>query len=69
MFTYYYKIMEKFFTLEEVAQQLRVSKMTIYRYIKSGKLLAYKLWKELRVKESDFSSFLEKSKFIPYNQK
>lgn len=49
-------------TIEEVAQALKVSKMTIYRYIKSKKLPAYKLEQELRIKEDDLAEFLKQRK-------
>jgi len=49
-------------TIEEVAQTLKVSKMTIYRYIKAEKLPAYKLEQELRIKEDDLNEFLKKRK-------
>ncbi len=61
--------MEDFFTLEEIAQKLKVSKMTIYRYVKLWKLKAYKLWKWLRIKVEDYAKFLEESKFIVSNEK
>lgn len=53
---------EQFFTAEELADRLRVNIMTIYRYIKAGKLKAYKFGKEYRVNSKDFDSFLEKHK-------
>jgi excisionase family DNA binding protein len=56
--------MQDFFTLIEVSEKLRVSKMTVYRYIKSWKLNAYKFWKELRIKPEDYKKFVDKSKFI-----
>ncbi len=49
-------------TIEEVAQALKVSKMTIYRYIKAKKLPAYKLEQELRIKEDDLNEFLKQRK-------
>jgi putative molybdopterin biosynthesis protein len=49
-------------TIEEVAQALKVSKMTIYRYIKAKRLPAYKLEQELRIKEDDLNEFLKKRK-------
>lgn len=55
--------MEEFYTIEEIAQNLKVTKMTIYRYIKAGKLKAYKLWKEIRVKKEDYESFILSSRF------
>lgn len=53
-----------FYTLEELSKLLKVSKMTLYRYIKSGKLPAYKLWKEIRVKITEYNTFLERSRFV-----
>lgn len=55
-------VQEKFLTSENVAQTLKVNIMTIYRYIKSGKLRAYKIGKEFRITEKDFSDFLSKSR-------
>lgn len=52
----------KLLTIEEVAQALKVSKMTIYRYIKAKKLPAYKLEQELRIKEDDLAEFLKQRK-------
>lgn len=49
-------------TVEEVAQALKVSKMTIYRYIKAEKIPAYKLEQELRIKEDDLAEFLKQRK-------
>lgn len=48
--------------VEEVAELLRVHKMTIYRYIKAGKLTAYKLGKELRISKDDFDLFMQSKK-------
>lgn len=53
---------DKFLTAQEVADTLKVNIMTIYRYIKAGKLIAYKTGKDFRIKEKDFSKFLEKNK-------
>jgi len=46
-------------TIQEVAETLKVSKMTIYRYIKAKKIPAYKLEQELRIKESELQNFLD----------
>lgn len=53
---------EELLTIEEVAKALKVSKMTIYRYIKAEKLPAYKLEQELRIKEDDLAEFLKQRK-------
>lgn len=55
------KNIEEFYTAEELAEKLRVNIMTIYRYIKAGKIKAYKFGKEFRVEKSEFESFLKKS--------
>lgn len=53
---------DEFYTAEELAEKLRVNIMTIYRYIKAGKIKAYKFGKEFRVEKKDFLTFLEKNK-------
>ena len=52
----------KFYTAKELAGVLRVNIMTIYRYIKAGKLKAYKMSKEFRVDKKDFQRFLDRAK-------
>ena len=54
--------MPYFFLVSEIAEKLRVSEMTIYRYIKAGKLSAYKTGKEFRISQDDFNEFLSDSK-------
>lgn len=49
----------KFMTVKEVAELLQLNRMTIYRYIRAGKLTAYKVGKDLRIKKEDFDKFLE----------
>jgi len=56
------KSKKEFYLVEELADALRVSKMTIYRYIKAGKVKAYKIGKEFRIDKSEFQSFLNKVK-------
>ena len=53
---------ENFYTAKELAKELRVNIMTIYRYIKAGKLKAYKMSKEFRIDKKEFNKFLERSK-------
>ena len=46
-------------TVTQVAQKLNVSKMSIYRWIKNGKLAAYKLGKQaIRISEKDLDEFI-----------
>lgn len=55
------KEQKEFYKAEDLAEKLGVNIMTIYRYIKAGKLKAYKIGKEFRVKKEDFEKFLEES--------
>jgi excisionase family DNA binding protein len=55
------KMKEKdFYTADDLAKKLGVNIMTIYRYIKAGRLIAYKIGKEFRIEKKDFDSFLNK---------
>jgi len=51
-----------FYTAKELAGELRVNIMTIYRYIKAGKVKAYKIGKEFRIDQNEFNKFLNKVK-------
>jgi len=53
---------KEFFTAKELAEKLRVDIMTIYRYIKAGKINAYKIGKEFRIEKKEFNKFLNKVK-------
>jgi len=53
---------KEFYTAKELAEKLRVNIMTIYRYIKAGKLKTYKLGKEFRIEKGEFDKFLNKTK-------
>lgn len=53
---------KEFYTAKELAEKLSVNVMTIYRYIKAGKLNAYKIGKEFRIDKIEFNNFLDKSK-------
>ena len=53
---------KEFYKAEDLAEKLDVNIMTIYRYIKAGRLKAYKIGKEFRIEGKEFTSFLEKTK-------
>ena len=46
-------------TAAEVAEQLRVSTMTIYRLIRSGELPAVRVGRNYRVREEELAAYLE----------
>jgi putative molybdopterin biosynthesis protein len=45
------------YTVEQVAEILQVTKMTVYRYIKAKKIKGYKIGKEIRIDGTDFKIF------------
>jgi len=42
---------------------LKVAYLTVYRWVKDGKIEAYKLGKEYRIKKTDIEKFVEGSKY------
>lgn len=51
----------RFLTASEAAERMRVSKMTVYRLIKSGKLPAVQIGKAYRVREDELERYLDAS--------
>ena len=54
---------EQYYTIEEVAKMLKVVYLTVYRWIQSGKLTAYKTGKQYRIKQEDFNKFIKDNKY------
>ncbi len=48
----------RFLTVAEVAAQLRVSTMTVYRLLKAGQLASVRVGKSYRVREEDVDRYL-----------
>jgi len=53
----------RFLTVAEVAQTMRVSKMTVYRLVHNGELEAVRVGRSFRVPESAVDDYLKKSYF------
>lgn len=47
-----------FLTVQEVADMLRVSSMTVYRLIKAGDLAAVRVGRSFRVRDTDVDGYL-----------
>jgi len=57
------QVHEEYFTLEEVAERLKVTRRTVNRWIEDGKLTAVKFAPgqgHIRVAESDFKEFVDR---------
>ena len=48
----------RFLTVQEVAEMLRVSSMTVYRLIKAGDLPAVRVGRSFRVRDTDVDGYL-----------
>ena len=48
----------RFLTVQEVAELMRVSSMTVYRLIKAGELPAVRVGRSFRVSEPDVDAYL-----------
>lgn len=53
---------KEFYKAEDLAKLLEVNIMTIYRYIKAGRLKVYKIGREFRIDKQEFQAFLKNSK-------
>lgn len=51
--------MEKLYTIKEVAEMLRVSKVTLYRMMRDGKIQTVKMGRKTLFKESELNRFIE----------
>ena len=51
---------ESFLTVQEVADLMRVSTMTVYRLIKAGELRAARVGRSYRLREREVAAYLER---------
>lgn len=53
---------EVVYTSKEIAEMFKVTYLTVFRWIKSGKLKAFKAGKQYRIKQVDLDHFIQESK-------
>ena len=51
---------KEFYKAEDLAELLDVNIMTIYRYIKAGRLKAHKIGRDFRIDKNEFNGFLKR---------
>ena len=49
---------DQYYTIEEVAEMLKVVYLTVYRWIQDGKLVAFKAGKQYRISKLDLNHFI-----------
>jgi excisionase family DNA binding protein len=55
----------RYLTVEEVAEFVRVSRMTVYRWIRSGDLPAVRVGRSFRIPQDGLDAFLRSSSTLP----
>jgi putative resolvase len=53
---------KEFYKAGDLAELFEVNIMTIYRYIKAGRLKAYKIGRDFRIDKVEFDKFLNNAK-------
>ncbi|MCU5489808.1 MULTISPECIES: helix-turn-helix domain-containing protein [Bacillus cereus group] len=53
---------EQYYTIKEVATQLKVSERTVHNWIKKEQLESYKVGRLTRISEEQLKAYLEKEK-------
>lgn len=53
---------EQYYSIEEVAKMLKVAYLSVYRWVRAGKLVAYKAGKQYRIKKEDLDKFIERKR-------
>jgi len=52
-------IKDQYYSIKEISKMLKVAYLTVYRWIQSEKLTAYKAGKQYRIKKSDLDKFIK----------
>lgn len=55
----------RYLTVEEVAAAMRVSKMTVYRLLRSGELPGVRVGRSFRVPQDALEAYLRSSSTVP----
>jgi len=56
------EILPQTFTVQEVAKHLKVTEITIYRLLKKGEIIGYKVGDSWRIDEKDLKAYIRKQK-------
>ena len=56
------KLTDEYYTIQEVADKLKVAYLTVYRWIQAGKLEAVKAGKQYRITKENLEKFINKKK-------
>jgi excisionase family DNA binding protein len=51
----------QYYSIEEVSKLLKVAYLTVYRWIQTKKLVAYKAGRQYRIRKEDLDTFIKVS--------
>lgn len=53
---------DQYYTIDEVAKMLKVAYLTVYRWVRAGKLIAIKAGKQHRISKTALEEYINKGK-------
>jgi excisionase family DNA binding protein len=56
--------LDKIFTVKQVAESLQVPQITVTKWIREGKIKAFKVGKEWRITETNFNEYMKNNSNI-----
>jgi len=56
------KLTDEYYSIQEVADKLKVAYLTVYRWVRANKLHAVKAGKQHRISKDDLETFLSERK-------
>ncbi|MEA1963655.1 MAG: helix-turn-helix domain-containing protein [Candidatus Aerophobetes bacterium] len=56
------RVLPQTFTVQEVAEHLKVTEITIYRLLKKGEIVGYKVGDSWRIDEKDLKAYIKRQK-------
>ena len=56
------KLKDQYYSIDEVANMLKVAYLTVYRWIQSGKIKALKVGKQYRIERFELDEFMNRQK-------
>lgn len=57
--------MEQYYTINEVAEMLKISRRTVEQYIRCGKIKAIVLGRVYRISESEVGRWVKREAYVP----
>lgn len=50
---------EKYYSIKEISELLNVAYLTVYRWVKAGRIKCYKIEKQYRISKTDLDNFMK----------